>query len=63
MIKDRIYATRPVNLAALKDAIILEMQRLPEKLCQRACQSVTERLQLFKNLHNEHIENFCEYTS
>jgi hypothetical protein len=50
VIKDRVYATKPQKIQALKDAITTEMQRLPEDLCRRACQSVSERLQLCKDL-------------
>jgi hypothetical protein len=57
MIKDRVYAKRSENLEALKDAIIAEMQRLPVELCRRTCQSVSERLQLCRDLEGEHIEH------
>ncbi len=58
VIKDRVYATKPQNIQALKDAITTEMQRLPEDLCRRACQSVSERLQLCKDLEGENIEQY-----
>ena len=58
VIKDRVYATKPQNLQALKDAISTEMGRLPMELCQKACQAVSERLQLCKDLEGEHIEQF-----
>ena len=58
MIKDRVYETKPQNLQALKDAISTEMGRLPMELCQKACQSVPERLQLCEDLEGEHIEEF-----
>ncbi|CAF4797591.1 unnamed protein product, partial [Rotaria sp. Silwood2] len=48
VIKDRVYATKPQNIQALNDAITTEMQRLPEDLCRRACQSVSERLHFAK---------------
>ncbi len=53
-----MYATKPQNLQALKDAIITEIQSLPVKSCQSACQSVAERLQLCKDLDGKHIEQF-----
>ncbi len=58
VISDRVYATKPQNLQALKDAIITQMRNLPQKVCQNACQSVRERLQLCKDLVGEHIEQF-----
>ena len=58
VLKDRVYATKPQNLQALKDAISTEMGRLPMELCQKACQAVSERLQLCKDLEGEHIEQF-----
>ena len=58
MIKDRVYATKPQNFQALKDAIITETGRLSMESCQKACQSVPERLQLCKDLEGEHIEQF-----
>ncbi|CAF3178865.1 unnamed protein product [Rotaria sp. Silwood2] len=58
MIKDSFYVTKPENIHALKDAITTEMQRLPEDLCRRACQSVSKGLQLCKNLQDENIEQY-----
>lgn len=58
VIKDRVYATKPQNLQELKDAIITEIQSLPVKSCQSACQSISERLQLCKDLDGKHIEQF-----
>ncbi len=58
VIRDRVYATKPQNLQALKDAIITQMRSLPQKFCQNAYQSVRERLQLCKDLDGEHIEQF-----
>ncbi|CAF0839836.1 unnamed protein product [Rotaria sp. Silwood1] len=58
VIKDRVYATKPKDLQELEDAIITEMESLPEELCRRACQSVPERLQLCKDLEGKHIEQY-----
>ena len=58
VIKDRVYATKPRSLQELKDAVIDQMQSLPRKFCQSACQSVRERLQLCRDLNGEHIEQY-----
>ncbi|CAF3839089.1 unnamed protein product [Rotaria sp. Silwood1] len=58
LIKERVYATKPRDLQALKDAIITETQSLPVEFCRRACESVRERLQLCKDLDDKHIEQF-----
>lgn len=58
MIKDRVYARKPQNFQALKDAISTEIERLPMELWQDACQAVSERLQRCKYLQGEHIEEF-----
>ena len=58
LIKERVYATKPRDLQALKDAIITETESLPVEFCRRACESVRERLQLCKDLDGKHIEQF-----
>ncbi len=60
LIKDRMYATKPGTLQALKDAIVTEIESLPVELCRRACQSVPERLQLCKEVEANTLNNFCE---
>jgi transposase len=57
IIKDRVYATKPENLEELKDAIIAEARSLPVEFCRRACRSVSERLQLCKDLEGKHFEH------
>ncbi|CAF3908025.1 unnamed protein product [Rotaria sordida] len=58
VIKDYVYAKKPQNLQALKDAIVTEMQSLPAELCRKACQTVPYRLQLCKDKEGEHIEQY-----
>jgi hypothetical protein len=58
VIKDHVYAKKPQNLQALKDAIVTEIQSLPVKSCRKACQSVPDRLQLCKDVEGEHIEQY-----
>ena len=58
VIKERVYATKPQDLQALKDAIRTEIRSLPVKVCQSACHSVSKRLQLCKDLDGKHIEQF-----
>lgn len=58
LMKDRVYATKPRTLQALKDAIVTELESLPVELCRRSCRSVRERLQLCKDVGGEHIEQF-----
>ena len=57
VVNDRVYATKPENLEELKDAIIAEIRNLPVELCQRACRSASERLQLCKDLEGKHFEH------
>ena len=56
-IKDRVYATKHENLEELKEAITTEIRSLPIALCQRACRSVSKRLQLSKDLEGRHFEH------
>lgn len=58
VVKDRVYATKPQSLQALKDAVTTQMRSLPQRFCQSACQSVRERLQLCRDLNGEHIEQY-----
>lgn len=58
VIKDLVYARKPQNLQALKNAIIIEIQSLPVESCRKACQSVPDRLQLCKDLEDGHIEQY-----
>lgn len=58
VVKDRVYSNKPQNLQELKDAVIDQMQNLPRKFCQSACQSVRERLQLCRDLNGGHIEQY-----
>jgi hypothetical protein len=57
VIKDRVYVTEHGNLEELKEAITAEIRSLPVELCQRACQSVSKRLQLCKDLEGKHFEH------
>jgi transposase len=57
VIKDRVYATKHGNLEELKEAITVEIRSLPVELCQRACRSVSKRLQLCKDLEGKHFEH------
>ena len=56
-IKDRVSATKHENLEELKEVISTESRRLPLELCQRACRSVSKRLQLSKDLEGRHFEH------
>jgi hypothetical protein len=58
VIKDRVYARKPQNVQALKDVIVTEIQSLPVESCRKACQSVPHRLQLCKDVEDEHIEQY-----
>jgi hypothetical protein len=53
-----VYAKKPQNIQALKDAIATELQSLPVKSCRKVCQSVPYRLQLCKEVEGEHIEQY-----
>ena len=57
VIKDRVYATKPENLEQFKDAIISETQSLLLELCQRACQSVSERVQFRNDVEYKQFEH------
>ena len=55
---DKVYKTKPNNLADLRAAILQAFADIPVHLCNKVCNAVPERLTLCAENNGAHFEHF-----